>query len=270
MKKRPNLIHLSWFFKHVFYQRTRFIKREVIDCLKDFQVDENLNDTKIDVLDIGCGDGQFAFFAKNKFKNIRVFCNDTSIENIEFCKLYQQKFGLQNVVCSTELDSSALDGVEIVFAFSVLQYVENDVAFLQQLNSKVSTNGKLLLYIPINHRKIGWLYMILFHSFETYESSHNRKKVYSMIQVESVLKQGGFKIKSAKFACGKNGIRAQEWLSNAVTLISQSNYIYKTLGCLYGILASLPILIYQFADKFNPKNELTSNAVMIECVRLDA
>ena len=35
---------------------------------EDFQVDENLNDTKIDVLDIGCGDGNILNYLKNNRK----------------------------------------------------------------------------------------------------------------------------------------------------------------------------------------------------------
>jgi hypothetical protein len=85
---------------------------------------------------------------------------------------------------------------------------------------------------------------IIFHSFETYESKQNRKKVYSLIQLQSILKQSGFEITKTTFSCGKNGVRAQEWTSNAITLLSQSNYLYKVIGLIYGLLAFIPILIF--------------------------
>ena len=265
LKNRPQLIHLSWMFKHIFYQRTRFLKRNIVKELSELNSIETVKSPHFNILDIGCGDGQFAFFAKNKLKNIRIFCNDISVNNIEFCELYSSHFNLTDVEPSIEMNSNDMQCADIVFAFSVLQYVEDEIGFLKSIQHRMNSNGKLLLYVPINHRKIGWLYMILFHSFETYESSQNRKKIYSMIQLQSILKQSGFEISNTAFACGKNGIRAQEWTSNAITLISQSNVIYKIIGAVYLSLATIPILIYQFKDKFNPQNEQTSNAVLLEC-----
>ena len=268
LKNRPQLIHLSWMFKHIFYQRTRFLKREIFKVLLNSDFTDKRNHLQFELLDVGSGDGQFAFFVKKKFKNTRIFCNDISAENIEFCELYGSHFNLTDVELSIEMNSNDMQCADIVFAFSVLQYVEDEIGFLKSIQHRMNSNGKLLLYVPINHRKIGWLYMILFHSFETYESKQNRKKVYSLIQLQSILKQSGFEISNTTYACGNNGIRAQEWTSNAITLISQSNVIYKIIGAVYLSLATIPILIYQFKDKFNPKNEQTSNAVLFECKQL--
>ena len=268
LKNRPQLIHLSWMFKHIFYQRTRFLKRNIVKELSELNSIETVKSPHFNILDIGCGDGQFAFFAKNKFKNIRIFCNDISAENIEFCELYGRKYNLNDIVTSTELTPNQIQSVQTVLALSVLQYVQDEIGFLTNIRSLMHEKSKLLLYVPINHRKIGWLYMIVFHSFETYESKQNRKKVYSLIQLQSILKQSGFEITKITFSCGKNGIRAQEWTSNGITLLSQSNYLYKLIGLIYGLLAVIPILIYQFKDQFSSKNEQTSNAVLFECKQL--
>jgi len=268
LKKQPQFIHLSWIFKHVFYQRTRFLKREINQVLLNSDFIDKSNHLQFDLLDVGSGDGQFAFFAKNRFKTIRVFCNDISVENIEFCELYRRKNHLNDVVFSTELMSDQIQTVQTVMALSVLQYTQDEIGFLKNIHRVMHEKSNLLLYVPINHRKIGWLYMIIFHSFETYESKQNRKKVYSLIQLQSILKLSGFEITKSTYACGQNGIRAQEWTSNAITLLSQSNYFYKTIGVIYGILAAIPILIYQFKDQFSSKNERTSNAVLFECKKL--
>jgi 2-polyprenyl-3-methyl-5-hydroxy-6-metoxy-1,4-benzoquinol methylase len=268
LKKQPQFIQLSWIFKHVFYQRTRFLKREILEVLLKSEFTDKPNHSQFDLLDVGSGDGQFAFFAKNRFKTIRVFCNDISADNIEFCELYGRKYNLKDIVSSTDLTPNQIQSVQTVMALSVLQYVQDEIGFLTNIHNVMHENSKLLLYVPINHRKIGWLYMIIFHSFETYESKQNRKKVYSLIQLQSILKQSGFEIIKTTFSCGKNGIRAQEWTSNAITLLSQSNYLYKVIGLIYGLLAFIPILIYQFKDKFSSKNEQTSNAVLFECKQL--
>lgn len=268
LKKQPQFIHLSWMFKHIFYQRTHFLKREIFKVLLNSDFTDKKNHLQFDLLDVGSGDGQFAFFVKKKFKNTRIFCNDLSTENIEFCELYGRKYNLNDIVTSTELTPNQIQSVQTVMALSVLQYVQDEIGFLTNIRSLMHEKSKLLLYMPINHRKIGWLYMIIFHSFETYESKQNRKKVYSLIQLQSILKQSGFEITKTTFSCGKNGIRAQEWTSNAITLLSQSNYLYKLIGLIYGLLAIIPILIYQFKDQFSSKNEQTSNAVLFECKQL--
>ena len=59
LKNRPQLIHLSWMFKHIFYQRTRFLKRNIVKELSELNSIETVKSPHFNILDIGCGDGQF-------------------------------------------------------------------------------------------------------------------------------------------------------------------------------------------------------------------
>ena len=62
----------------------------------------------------------------------------------------------------------------------------------------------------------------------------------------------------------KLGIRAQEWLSNALMLLGSKHFGTKFLGLCYLSLAALPILMWNWADRFSEKNSLNSNAVYFE------
>lgn len=254
----PNRIHLSWWGKGVFYQRTNFIKTYLKKDLTE------VDSQNFKVLDIGCGDGQFAFFANKLDKRIRIFCNDLEGNNLQFVRNYT----LENKLTNIEIVESLNDGKSMKFnriwLFSVLQYIENETELLSHLKSKLSTDGKLIVYVPINHIKVGWLYMILFHSIPNYESNHSRKKVYNVTQLKAIFNLSGYQVAKAEFACGRLGIRSQEWMSNAVALVSHRNWITKLFGVFYFLLALLPMLFWKFLDRFSEKNEHNSNAVLFE------
>ena len=56
-------------------------------------------DKALAVLDLGSGDGQFAFYANKKAKNCRIFCEDIAPQNLEFISLYAQHNQVENLRC---------------------------------------------------------------------------------------------------------------------------------------------------------------------------
>lgn len=254
------MIHLSWWGKGVFYRRTNFIK----SFLKKDLMDLDSSPNEIQILDIGCGDGQFAVCANKLNKSFRIYCNDLDRNNLQFLRNYTN----ENEVVNLEIVESLNDckGLKFnrIWLFSVLQYIENETEFLTLLKSNLSPDGKLIVYVPINHIKVGWLYMILFHSISNYESNHSRKKVYNVMQLKSIFNLSGYQVVRAEFVCGKLGIRSQEWMSNAVALVSHRNWGAKLFGVFYFLLAFVPILFWKFLDSFSDKNEHNSNAVLFE------
>ncbi len=255
---KPNRIHLSWWFKKVVYQRTKFIKSFLRRDLKE------IDSQGFNVLDVGCGDGQFAFYANKISPNIRIFCNDLDKNNLQFVSNYTRENKLNNI--QTVDGNTDILGLKFnrIWLFSVLQYIDNETDFLTQLKSQLSKDGKLIVYIPINHIKVGWLYMILFHSLPNYESNHSRKKVYQVPQLNAIFNLSGYQVIRTEFVCGRLGIRSQEWMSNTVSMVSHVNWGIKIFGIVYWILAILPILIWKFLDRFSDKKENNSNAALFE------
>lgn len=255
---QPNFIHISWLFKHLFYQRIPFLKKKI---LKD--LNENLNGD-FTILDLGSGDGQFAVFAESKAKNCRIFCNDIENANLDFIDRYSKTHHFEHFNClnsSSEKENRLFDRIWI---FSVLQYVENEVEFLKNAKLRLSRSGKIFLYVPINHLKKGWLYMILFHSMNNYESMSQRKRVYNFEQLVELFDSVGLTVERHEFICSKYGIRAQEWLSNAMMFFGSKNWGVRLWGLFYFFMAVLPIILWKWADRFLPKNSQNSNAVFVE------
>ena len=119
----------------------------------------------------------------------------------------------------------------------MLHYVENEIDFLKIARDRLNIHGKILLYSPINHIKRGWLYMILFHSLNHYESMNQRKKVYNFNQLIELFDIVGLEMQKHEF-----------------------------FGLCYFMIASLPILIWKWIDRFSNKNERNSNAVYFELI----
>ena len=251
---------MSWIFKQLFYQRYSFLERKIF---KDLTVN---TDKALAVLDLGSGDGQFAFYANKKAKNCRIFCEDIAPQNLEFISLYAQHNQVENLRClNSENDKLSLK-FDRIWIFSMLHYVENEIDFLKIARDRLNIHGKILLYSPINHIKRGWLYMILFHSLNHYESMNQRKKVYNFNQLIELFDIVGLEMQKHEFICSKYGIRSQEWLSNTMMFLGSKNFGMKFFGLCYFMIASLPILIWKWIDRFSNKNERNSNAVYFELI----
>lgn len=254
------MIHFSWIFKQWFYLRIPFLKKKILKDLK-----ENFNDD-LTILDLGSGDGQFAVFAKNKAKNIRIFCEDIENANLDFIDKYAKMHHFEHVNCLNSASEKENRLFDRIWVFSVLQYVENEAEFLINAKNRLNTSGKIYVYVPINHIKKGWLYMILYHSINHYESINERKRVYRFDQLLALFDSVGLTVQQHEFLCSKYGIRAQEWLSNAMMFFGSKNWGVKLWGLCYFSLAFLPILIWKWADPFLTKNSQNSNAVFVELI----
>lgn len=106
--------------------------------------------------------------------------------------------------------------------------------------------------------------MILFHSMNNYESMSQRKRVYNFEQLVELFDSVGLTVERHEFICSKYGIRAQEWLSNAMMFFGSKNWGVRLWGLFYFFMAVLPIILWKWADRFLPKNSQNSNAVFVE------
>lgn len=94
---------------------------------------------KAKVLDFGAGGGQFAAPLSKQ---------DMDLTALEPDQLLQQRLraqGLRVVGSTQELPDASFD---YIYSLNVLEHIEDDEAALRGLHSKLSANGKLLIYVP--------------------------------------------------------------------------------------------------------------------------
>lgn len=96
------------------------------------------------LLDYGCGAGDFLAFAKSK--NLGVLGVEP---NSKARKIAQQKVG-ENSVTNSELKNIS-EKFDIITLWHVLEHIPNLFEFIEELNSHLNPNGKILIAVP-NHK----------------------------------------------------------------------------------------------------------------------
>jgi SAM-dependent methyltransferase len=91
------------------------------------------------VLDFGAGGGQFAAPLSVHGLNI------TALEPDQLLQQRLRAHGLQVAGSIDELPDASFD---YIYTLNVLEHIEDDEAALRGLHAKLTTNGKLLIYVP--------------------------------------------------------------------------------------------------------------------------
>ena len=95
------------------------------------------------IIDIGGGNG----YVSNRLQMEGY--NPILLEPDETGILNAQKRGLKNLICSSFQDADLhANSVPNVGLFDVLEHIDNDVAFLQEINKILKVEGKVVLTVP--------------------------------------------------------------------------------------------------------------------------
>lgn len=143
----------------------------IIECVKKYSGDQVF-------LDIGGGNG---FVAKGlQDSNVESVLIEPGIKGCRNAK----KRGLHNIICST-LEGASINPNSIASAgaFDVVEHIEDDIAFLDQIHQLLKDDGYLYLTVPA--------YQLLW-SNEDVDAGHYRR--YKLSELEKKLKSVGFKI----------------------------------------------------------------------------
>lgn len=94
-----------------------------------------------------------------------------------------RKRGVKNIICATLSEAGIKDGcIDSAGLFDVLEHIEDDLAFLKEIHSRMIKNGKLFITVPA--------YPFLW-SYEDDYTGHFRR--YTLPNLISTSKEAGFK-----------------------------------------------------------------------------
>lgn len=144
----------------------------------------------LNILDIGCGTGSLSVYLAH-MKN-QVLGIDISERAIAGSRQYAKKVNVDKnatfvVGVLEDLDRSKK--FDCVFAIEVIEHVDNDEKFLEEIAKRIKTNGKLILSTPSRNAplfRIGFL-----NGFEK-RVGHLRR--YLSQEIESLLRKSGFEV----------------------------------------------------------------------------
>lgn len=132
------------------------------------------------VLDFGAGGGQFAAPLSELGMNVTALEPD---------RLLQQRLrakGLRAVGSIDEVPDASLD---YVYTLNVLEHIDDDVAALRSLHSRLVANGRLLIYVPA--------FPVLYTSMDA-KVGHVRR--YTRKSLTDSVRAAGFRIERVAYA----------------------------------------------------------------------
>jgi 2-polyprenyl-3-methyl-5-hydroxy-6-metoxy-1,4-benzoquinol methylase len=168
-------------FKNDFHQRRL---NYTIDLIKNHN-----SESKLKLLDLGCGQGLFTNSFKNEFTNYDVYGLDHSITAIEFAN--SNFDNIDFVVADAYYPPFEDEYFDIIVCNNIWEHVPDPLNMLNAIRRILKPNGQLIISTPSRYR-IGNLTRV-FLGKEVSMSKHHITE-YTVGQMREQLKFGGFKI----------------------------------------------------------------------------
>tara|TARA_B110000263_G_C15194528_1_gene457678 strand:+ start:252 stop:947 length:696 start_codon:yes stop_codon:yes gene_type:complete len=132
----------------------------------------NLN-IKDHIVDFGAGYGQFTERIKNQnYKISAIEINNTAIKKL-----------LEKNITTFKSFEEIADPIGCIISLNVLEHIEDDDSYVKKFHKNLSTNGKLILYLPAS--KMVWTEL---------DDVVNHKRRYSKKELEDLLILNNFMI----------------------------------------------------------------------------
>jgi ubiquinone/menaquinone biosynthesis C-methylase UbiE len=257
--KFPYLIHITYFWLRLVYQRIGITYSYLLPCL------QSLPNGSL-IADAGFGEGQFLFRYARQFKHLRFEGLDYNENTLKFANAYKKYFNFQNITLQQmDLTNWKKDGNTLlkdgIFCIGVLHCIADDENVLKNFYTQLKSGGWLVIYTPLRSRSILGFYKRIVQRFKTYDSTF-RTHEYTPQILQEKLAKNGFLIREERFTHGTLGILSYEIYTAFVTLVAQGNIFEKIYSVILLYLFFPIILIFKYLDKwFHRKKE--GNAVLI-------
>lgn len=189
-----------------------YLKSEVLRFLDQNVTTLVTQPDHLPILDFGAGSGMMASLLNDA--GVRVLC-------LEPDTYLRQKLAHNKLATISSLADVATGSIKLVYSLNVLEHIEDDVAILKQLKTKMSPDGRLFLYVPA--------FQSLYSNFDR-KLGHFRR--YSKQQLIQVVQDAGFEITKAHYADSLGFLAA--WLYQKIsdqdgTVSIRSVVIYDTI-----------------------------------------
>jgi SAM-dependent methyltransferase len=236
-----SLRKLYYFALGIFLLRAWHVKREI---RRIFKTDKFGN-----VLDAGCGPGQYSYYIAKKFK-ARVTGVDVIEAEVERCNQFAQDQNLSGSKFQvTDLSSENLpkvfpDKFDLIISVDVMEHIRDDEAVFRNFASLLRDGGKVVISTPsagADHEEEE-------HSF----IDEHFRSGYSAQDISAKLARSNLKVEKILFTYGFGGsIYWKLSMKVPITLLNQSGLYFLVLP--FYFLFAFPVsLIFMAVDYFFP------------------
>ena len=237
MYRYPRTVVLLWVWFIVLYQRTWVIRARLRRYLSGAP-------TTLRVLDAGCGEGLFLLPAARKHARHRFEGVDLRGANIELCERYREQLGLTNLsLRQADLTQLEARPADLILCVGVLHCIPEDEQALAQLAAVLSPRGRLLLYTPLNRRRVLPGFERLFRSTLNYEA-HHAQHIYTDEKLTQKINTAGLWVEDRHFTNGTLGIIGYELVTGAFLIANRPGFLLKIIGYpLFLLLVPVQLLL---------------------------
>ena len=198
-----NLIRNSRFLRTIFYNildlfflRSWYIRR----CLKKYAGPLN-TEGDWNLLDAGCGFGQYDRFILDEFSNVAVTAVDVKKDYLEDCRHYFAREIEQNKIEFKKADLLSLKEsktFDVAICVDVLEHIEEDVQVMQNIHAAMNPGAYFIMHSPsiYSEEDAG--------EEESFVDEHARTG-YSKEDIKEKLKKSGFTPVEVAYTYGSQG-----------------------------------------------------------------
>ena len=245
------LIKLIHFWNKIILLRNWHVLSTIKETVSVYKIDS--------FLDIGCGDGQHYFWLNKKYPNRKIYGLDKIEDNTRFCNHHLKN---NNCFLGNVENINLPFKVDCILLIGLLDYVEKDELALKSINNALNDNGKLILYCPVNGRKILSVYDWLRTNFNNYEKTQLRQRLYQEKGLLELIEKCGFKVIKKTHTMGSLGILSQEMYASLLILFEK--FKLKPLIVLVLYLFSPILFLLNFIDFHTSKSNGNGLILVLE------
>lgn len=203
-KTLGNIFNKAAWMRKLFYRlldllllRAWYIKREIKKLYRSRRNDE------IQMLDAGCGYGQYDFFVSSYLKNSQILGVDVKQEQIDDCNQFFAKIGRGDRVKFQYADLTEFsqpDTYDLVLSVDVMEHILEDEQVFRNLCQSLHKGGVLLISTPSDQGGSD----VHDEDEHSFIDEHVRDG-YNIDDIERKLRAAGFSAVEAKYSYGTPG-----------------------------------------------------------------
>lgn len=237
---------------NLFLLRAWYVKDE----LKKFFGSRN---ERINVLDAGCGFGQYSYFIAKKFKNSSVLGVDINERRIKDCLRFSESEKIENLkfaVANLE-NLNYFEEFNLVLAIDVMEHIPNDVKVFENFYKALKRDGLLIISTPSNLGGSD----VRADADESFIEEHVRSG-YSADEIKSKLEMVGFRDVRVRYSYGTWGNLSWKLMIKIPLLLISKSFALALLLPLYYLVIFIPGLFLMWVDT-KVKNEKGTGLIVV-------
>jgi len=233
------------------FLREWYVKRKIKELYKNIPPEN--------ILDAGCGFGQYSYFMAKKFPAAGLLAVDVKTDYLDDCKYFFHKTSL--LKCDFQYaDLTKIDfdnQFDFILSVDVMEHIEDDIGVFKRFYQALKQGGRVMINTPSN---LGGSDA---HSDEdeSFIGEHVRLG-YSKEDITSKLEQAGFKIESFDYTYGKWGrLYWKLGIKYPMLMLNKSQLLFIILPFYY-LLTIWWTLLFMWLD-VNDKNKTEGTGVLV-------